>query len=234
MPQTFRKIQKVHGANNAFLPTLDEYIASTFSNAHSACKTNTGIMGCYITACLWACWYLINDKLYKDLSEDALVSCLLTPSDVGGFPIIYLHNMWVRAESDILSPYLHLTMYALRVFPGVGDHMRRFWFSLYASLEDRDLLTRDPYAILTTRPRLPSATLRGFVVPSLKRIMKNEHFRQLVQASNDPQQDLIMQCLRSANPLDVKIISVLFAATPQGWLEEITHKFENARSIYEI
>lgn len=112
--------------------------------------------------------------------------------------------------------------------------MRRFWSSVYATIEDRDLLMRDPYAIPTTRPRLPSATLRGFVIPSLKRIMKNEHFRQLVQASNDPQQDLIMQCLRSADPLDVKIISVLFAATPQGWLEEITRKFENARSIYEI
>lgn len=106
MPQTFRKIQKVHGANNAFLPTLDEYIASTFSNAHSACKTNTGIVGCYVTACFWASWYLVNDKLYKELSEDALVSCLLTPSVVGGFPIIYLHNMWVRAESDLLSRYL--------------------------------------------------------------------------------------------------------------------------------
>lgn len=145
--------------------------------------------------------------------------------------------MWVRAESDLLSPFLHLTLHAIRVFPGVGDHMRRFWSSVYATIEDRDLLMRDPYAIPTTRPRLPSATLRGFVIPSLKRIMKNEHFRQLVQASNDPQQDLIMQCLRSADPLDVKIISVLFAATPQGWLEEITRKFENARSnrsIYEI
>lgn len=99
MPQTFRKIQKV-------LPTLDEYIASTFSNAHSACETNTGIVGCYVTACFWASWYLVNDKLYKELSEDALVSCLLTPSVVGGFPIIYLHNMWVRAESDLLSRYL--------------------------------------------------------------------------------------------------------------------------------
>jgi Paramyxovirus RNA dependent RNA polymerase. len=38
MPQTFRKIQKVHGANNALIPTLEEYIASTFSNAHTACK----------------------------------------------------------------------------------------------------------------------------------------------------------------------------------------------------
>lgn len=61
MPQTCRKMQKVHGANNALLPTLDKFIASTFSNAHSACKTNTGIMSCYLTACFWSCW-LVPDQ----------------------------------------------------------------------------------------------------------------------------------------------------------------------------
>lgn len=112
--------------------------------------------------------------------------------------------------------------------------MKKFWYSLYASVEDRDLVMRDPYAIPTTRPRLPSATLRGFIIQSLRRIMKNEHFRQLVQASEDPQQKLILECLRSAHPFDVKVVAVLFASTPQSWLEEITRRFKNARSIYEI
>lgn len=74
LPQSFRKIQKVHGANNAFLPTLDDYIASTFSNAHSACKTNASVIGCYTTACFWAIWYLINHDIYATLSDAAFTS----------------------------------------------------------------------------------------------------------------------------------------------------------------
>jgi Paramyxovirus RNA dependent RNA polymerase. len=132
-----------------------------------------------MVACFWSTWYLLNDKSYKNLGNDALVlvACLLIPSLVGGFPIIFLHNMWVRAESDLLSPFLQLTEFAIRAYPGVGTHMQQFCTSVIASPENRDLLMRDPYAIPTTRPRLPAATLRGYVIPSLRRIMKNEHFQ---------------------------------------------------------
>lgn len=53
LPQGFRKIQKVYGANNAMISVLDEYIASSFSNAHSACKCMTNTYGDYITALIW-------------------------------------------------------------------------------------------------------------------------------------------------------------------------------------
>lgn len=50
LPQTFRKIQKAHGSNNAFFPTLDEYIAATYSNAHSACRVGSQITPPYVVA----------------------------------------------------------------------------------------------------------------------------------------------------------------------------------------
>jgi hypothetical protein len=58
LPQTFRRIQKAHGSNNAFLPTLDEYIAATYSNAHSACKVGVQITPAYLVALFWSLYYL--------------------------------------------------------------------------------------------------------------------------------------------------------------------------------
>lgn len=54
LPQTFRKIQKAYGANNAFINTLDDYIASTYSNGHSACKVSPNILPCYCVSLFWS------------------------------------------------------------------------------------------------------------------------------------------------------------------------------------
>lgn len=160
LPQSFRKIQKVHGANNAFLPTLDDYIASTFSNAHSVCKTNASILGCYATAYFWATWYLVNYDIYSMLSDAAYTACLLVPSILGGFPIIYYHNMWVRAESDLLSPFLGLLMFARESFHESYPYMSNFCYAPVGEIKDRDLLFRDPYALPSLRPSLPTSGLR--------------------------------------------------------------------------
>jgi hypothetical protein len=95
LPQTFRKIQKAHGANNAFLPTLDEYIAATYSNAHCACRVGTQITPPYMVALFWSLYYLHLSEEFNDVGINALCALLLVPSVVGGFPIIYLHNMAV-------------------------------------------------------------------------------------------------------------------------------------------
>ena len=40
LPQTVRKIQKCYGSENTFMPTVDSYISSAFSNGHSAASTS--------------------------------------------------------------------------------------------------------------------------------------------------------------------------------------------------
>lgn len=47
LPQSFRKIQKAYGANNAFMNTIDDYVASSFSNCHSASKVSPNPISCY-------------------------------------------------------------------------------------------------------------------------------------------------------------------------------------------
>jgi hypothetical protein len=84
LPQTFRKIQKCHGANNAFLPTLDEYIAATYSNAHSACRVGTQTLAPYMVAVFWTLYYLHLSDDFRDIGIKAMVALLLIPSMVGG------------------------------------------------------------------------------------------------------------------------------------------------------
>ena len=100
LPQSYRKIPKVHGANNGFVPLMDEFIGSFYSNAHSACKVTTNPVACYRVVLMWSCYHFSRKRLYSTMSEDQIIALTLTPSIVGGFPIIYLHNMYVRAEND--------------------------------------------------------------------------------------------------------------------------------------
>lgn len=234
LPQVFRKIQKVYGANNAFLPTLDDYIASTFSNAHSACKVGMTIVGPFMTAVFWSAYYLTMSSHYYKCTNDELTSLLMVPSMCGGFPIIYLHNMYVRAESDLLAPFLGLLEFCKTFNPIYYQHMLKFCRGKVAMPEDYEMLFRDPYSIPITRPKLPTSILRSAIKPVLKLKTRNQDVRELILASEDPQQEIINSILSSARPLDVKVLAGIYAATPKGVLDELLRKFESSRSVYEL
>lgn len=114
-------------------------------------------------------------------------SCLLVPSMLGGFPIIYYHNMWVRVESDLLSPFLGMLLFAKDTFHEAYPYMSNFCYSPQSEIKDRDLLFRDPYALPSIRPPLPTSGLRQKILPALKNITKNEHVKELMLAATDPQ-----------------------------------------------
>lgn len=82
LPQAYRKIQKCYRANNAFLPFADEYIASTFSKAHSAAKTSTSTVSRYRIGLMWAQYYLIHGSNYYELTEIERLALTLVPNVV--------------------------------------------------------------------------------------------------------------------------------------------------------
>lgn len=125
LSQVCRKIQKCHGANNAFIATLDEYIASAYSNAHSSCKVSPNVTPVYSIAVFWTSYDLLIHNRFKHLSNIEIVALNLTPSIVGGFPIIFLHNMFVRAESDLLSPFI-----------GIIQFCKKYDYELYELLSN--------------------------------------------------------------------------------------------------
>lgn len=188
LPQSLRKIQKCHGATNAFLPSLDEYIA--FSNAHSACRVAPIVLPSYYVALRWSYHYLLSHSEYMKLSDEQLQGILLVPSLLGGFPIIYLHNFHVPAESDLLSQFLHLLQYCREFFPPVADATERFCRVGHTEPSNYMMLLKDPYSLPLSKP--PSATnvLRKAILPTLSRKARNESLLELLNFIQTDDQSL--------------------------------------------
>lgn len=258
LPQVFRKIQKCYGASNAFLPTFDEFIGSTYSNAHSACRVTTNQVPCYFVALFWTFYYLTSDKvvpktknrpadLYMDsarkkvftfesCTNDELLAMSLTPSLLGGFPIIYLHNMMVRSESDLLPPFLDMINFGHNNgYRNITDLMKNF-----LKFPDKEITTwkpvyMDPYCLPIGKPPSSSQLLRSYMIPALKKKAKAEDIKELLDAATD---DSVSACYIAAmdgSPIcHAKVFSVLYSTFPESVLREFILKFESSRSVLEL
>ncbi|AJG39060.1 polymerase [Wenzhou crab virus 2] len=233
LPEGFRKIQKVYGSNNAFLNCLDDYIGSTFSNAHSACRVMTVSYAPYMVALVWSYFYLLMDDHYAKLSDDALVSLLMVPSLLGGFPIIFLHNMYVRAESDLLSPFLDLCSFCHHHYPPVWDHLKHFLRLSKSARLDLSTLYADPYSLPVKKPPAPSFVMRQTIIPEIKRIARNREIVQLVKAAESPVTKSLVQMMSDSPHQPVKVFSVIYSALPISILNELTRRFETGKSVLE-
>lgn len=234
LPQVYRKIQKCYGANNAFLPFLDEYSGASFSNAHSASKTSPGGVACYQVALFWFFFYLKTSKEYSDCSTSQLTSLALTPSLVGGFPIIYLHNMFVRAESDLLSPFISLCQYVKRFNMDIYICMTNFLRYSTERLRSVKALMLDPYSVNVEKPMTPSSYLRSMIIPVLESKTKNEHILQLFEQDQKQYMEEFHKCMLSMNVYNPKVMSIIYGSTPEGLILQLIKKFETGRSIVEL
>lgn len=130
LPNHFRKAARMSGINDSFFPLLDDYIECAFSNAHSTAEQGCLTYDPYYIAAVWAFSYLLQNKWlitrtrkcnrFRDLADDELLALLLTPSLLGGFPIIYLETMFLRSEADHLPQFFRLRQYALKHYPSLG------------------------------------------------------------------------------------------------------------------
>lgn len=234
LPQTFRKIQKAYGANNAFIQTLDEYIGSTFSNAHSACKVGVSCVAPYVVALFWSIFYLLRTPEFADLGPATLTGLLLIPSIVGGFPIIYLHNMYVRAESDLLSPFISLCHFVDERRPDIAKIMRNFLQYEIGQPKTYTGLWQDPYSVRVGRPLLPTSLLRMIIARKIIQVCRNTEILKLIELKNSKSGKSLVECLESAEPCNVKVLSNVYAATPEGIFQELVRKFESGRSVMEL
>jgi len=240
LPQTSRKIQKVYGSSNAFLPFLDDMVAAAFSNVHSATQTTVDPISTYFVACFWMYLHLCNHGKYRDSTDDQMLGLSLVPSLLGGFPIIYIHNMFVRAESDLLSPFLHLLMYADVTRPRLSSTMKNFLkvtvrpLVLYGKCVGVASLCEDPYSLPIAKPDLPSSRLRSLVRPVIEDYNENRDIKQLVRAAQPKQMDAFFRVLNSASTWNGRVFSALYSCTPGGLLNKFLRKFESARSINEL
>ncbi|UHM27703.1 MAG: RNA-dependent RNA polymerase [Fushun oxya chinensis chuvirus 1] len=235
LPSAFRKIQKTYGANNAFLCLLDDYIGASFSNAHSTCKNTTDYISCYQVASMWAYYHLLNHNSYKRMSDNQLLALLMIPGLLGGFPVIYLHNFMVRAESDLLPPFLGLLSYCRVMYPEVHEYMAAF---LCVNLVDPDEgfvgLLMDEYSLPISKPTSAMTVLRKTIEPALRKITRNEQVKQLFELVDAGVSDEVVETLKTSKVVNGKVAAALYGASPQGLVNELTRKFETARSVVEL
>jgi hypothetical protein len=235
LPSVFRKIQKTYGANNAFLPFLDEMVGSAYSNAHSACRVGVECLGPYCVALFWVFYHLTTIDYYKNLADDALVCLSLIPSLFGGFPTIYYSNMHVRAESDLLTPFLQIYQTCQLRFHRVARYMDN-WLKIHfeRGKDYFDGLLSDPYSLALTKPRLPATIFRQSIRPVIISKVRNPEVEKLLSSAGSASMRNLKRCLQSANIYNPKIISAVYSASPDGLVQELTRKFESARSIFEL
>ncbi|QGW51122.1 polymerase [Karukera tick virus] len=232
-PQTFRKIQKCYGANNAFLTTPDDYIASSYSNAHSASKTAPSPVQCFAVALYWMYDLLTGLPEYSALSDEDLAALSMVPNLIGGFPIIFLHNFFVRAESDLLTPFLDLVCFTRKYYPGLHAPLGNF---LRQKTLDPDkhlgALLMDPYSLPLARPPTASSILRGSITELVRKTTRNEDLKELFSAIKDGFEEAFLDVVRTANIYNVKLLGILYSSTPEGIIRTLVRKFETGRSIY--
>lgn len=124
---------------------------------------------------------------------------MLVPSIVGGFPIIYLHNMFVRAESDLLSPFIGLTQFLYRYNHEIYSIMINFLKFSYRNPHNLIGLYKDPYSIPLNRSVLPTTLLRMQIIPSLHKLTKNESIKELFEYIDIGITEEVVDCLASCN-----------------------------------
>nr|WAS28062.1 MAG: polymerase [Lesnoe mivirus] len=232
-PQTFRKIQKCYGANNAFTTVPDDYVASAFSNAHSASKTSPSPVPCYAVGVFWSCDLLVRHAVYATLSDVEITGLLQVPNLLGGFPVIYLHNFFTRAESDLLPPFIDLWQKMNQWGPAVHEVLGKFLVQKLSNPEQSLAgLFTDCYSLPIDRPTPASTVLRKQVTALVQRQTKNKYLKQLFRLSKAGFEKEFLSTLSTANVYNVKLLAALFECTPDGIIRELVRKFESGRSIY--
>lgn len=234
LSQALRKCQKCYGSNNAFLETLDEYIAASFSNGHSAAKASNNPAASYMLSVFWSVRDLLHHNHFKQLSEDDLTGLMLIPSLCGGFPIIYLHNFYVRAESDLLTPFIDIYNFAKTRFRMVANKMENYMRVTSVKQQSYEALYNDPYCLPIDRPLLPTGFLRSKMPAALERITQNETIQELLEEVQSSNHELVVKLLDSCNILHVKALSVIYQALPKTMLSSILKMFESSRSVLQL
>lgn len=221
LPTAFRKISQCYGANNAFIPLLDDYIGSSLSNAHSSSKSCSNPGHCYLVGSIWLYYYILSTPEYTKCTDNEYVALLMIPSLLGGFPIIMLHNMYVRAESDLLSPFLSLMMFCRHKYTDLYHVLRRFLYIRKQKRINYMILLKDPYALQVDRPQLPLTYFKRRIRQSISGITKNEEIRKLFDAKCSKYTDVIIKTMESANVIDRKVFSNIYAASPEDVVEDL-------------
>jgi len=231
LTSSFRQIQKSYGANNAFFPFLDDYISSAFSNAHSASSYGINHLAPYAVALFWTHVYLAQHPAYRRKTDTELLALTLIPNMLGGLPIIYLHNVFVRSESDLLSAACGLALWCRTAYPEVYKIMKKFIEFPQARDLPWVMLFDNPYALPVKKPKQPRTVLKQLLKKALRRRAGNESVRDLFMAYDEEFVESFVNTVLSSRYYDAKLVSSIYAATPISIIDQFMSCFANSKTM---
>lgn len=91
--------------------------------------------------------------------------------------------MYVRAESDLLSPFLQLYQFILIHYHDVGNVLGNFLTINTQRKKNYKILMKDPFPIPVDRPQLPVTFFKNNIRNSISRITKNEQMVKLFKTN---------------------------------------------------
>ena len=155
----------------------------------------------------------------------------LTPSTIGGLPIIFLHNYAIRAESDLLSAFIDLTFFTQTFDPEIGVLLTgQFAFSV-STRDDIVGLLKDPYSLPISKPPLPKAALYKLVERTLGPSVRNEQARELFSQDSFAWTTDFVKCITSSPTIQPIILLVIYSCTPQAQKDELLRQFIASSSV---
>lgn len=106
--------------------------------------------------------------------------------------------MCVRAETDLMTPFLDMYLFAYKYFPVAAILFEKFLVIRPTTETSLVGLFKDPYTVPIIRPPLPEAYLRNQILPILRRRVGNETVRELIEASDSKEECVLVDSLSTA------------------------------------
>jgi len=233
LPSSFRQIQKTYGANNKFMATTDDLVGSAYSNAHSAAGYGVNVLAPYLVALFWSAIHILRIPFYRRMPDSDLLALMMTPSALGGFPVIYLHNMFVRAESDLVSAFCGLALFCRENHAALYQRFRRVLDYKVAKRLPWALLVADPYAVPREGYTNPTGTLERVLKEKLRIRAVNPVIKHLFSKEVDKFKEDFINAVTSADIYDAKLVNAIAECTDFAVQERFLQKFVSAKTMIQ-
>lgn len=242
LPCAAKKIMKAGAVTNVIFPSLTDYVATSYSVAHSACFQSTVGLACYLTASYTANRLLVREMFTKRLSKEQFVALSLWPQILGGPGSLPLQTFFVRGENDMLSCSISLfRMLDLIILesyeePGLCiESLRSCVRNILNQELEKELnyqqLLLDPYSLCIAHPTRPTTILKKSIKEGLQKHCEHPDVIELLNSDANEFDKGLCDALMEMEPCCPKVVSAAWECSPSYLASELVSKFLQSSTV---
>lgn len=227
-------------------PSIEDAVGSIFSAGLAVAKNSRNPLDCWLLSCIHAEWFMTRASLGKTefptaltsllrpiVRSDALVLALMTPSVIGGFPVVPWTDFLVTGDPDPLSSAVAMVKAItphLPVMRGVqGYLMDDMSYVERVSLRS---LVENPTGIPLAAAPGGRAVLRDAAIEYLTGV-RNVAIAELAQDAQ-MSAEMLVDDLVSMRPLYPTMVRDLFDISSVGRAHKVVGKFKASATVSSI